>query len=183
MEIRTNFACVLFLLGSIVALGQTANVDQGRLVGIAYINRFFGLTFTRPSTLNYEATQSAMHPQDRAFVLTSARGKDQPGHVTSMMVLSADRLSYYPPTQQSATAYLSKMEQDEKKDGYVLLQHQEEFVLGDSKWLRVDLQKGPLRESLLVTIRRGFALVLIALSESEQDLDSMLHSAKLKFDN
>jgi len=47
MEIRTNLACMVFLLGNIVALGQTANMDQGSVVGITYTNRFFGLTFSQ----------------------------------------------------------------------------------------------------------------------------------------
>jgi hypothetical protein len=183
MKIRLNSAGAVILLASICALGQTANIDQSAIVGGTYVNRFLGLTFTRPTTLSYERGQAVAHPLDRAFVLVKAVGKSQPGHVTSLMVLSADKLSYYPSPQRSAAAYMSRMEQDEKEDGYVVLQRKEEFLLGDCNLLRVDFRKGPLREAILVTTRRGFALVLIAISGIEQDLDSMLHSAQLSFND
>jgi hypothetical protein len=183
MKIWPNSARVVMALWSICALGQSANIDQGAVTGNTYVNTFLGLTFTRPTTLSYELNPAGSHPLDRAFVLIKAVGKSQPGHVTSLMVLSADKLSYYPSAQRSAAAYLSRIEQDEKEDGYAFLQQKDDFLLGDCRLLRVDFQKGPLREAILVTTRRGFALVLIAISESEQDLDSMLHSAQLSFND
>ena len=183
MKIQPDSAWVVILLGSILSLGQDANIDRGAVVGSTYVNRFFGLTFMPPTTLSYEPNQATPHPQDRAFVLMKAAGKSQPGQVTSLMVLSADKLSYYPSAERDAAAYLSKMEQHEKEDGYTFLQQREDFLLGHCKLLRADFQKEPLREAILVTTRRGFALVLIAIGGSARDLDSMLHSAQLRFND
>lgn len=183
MKIQCDFACFVILLGNILASGQDANIDQGAVDRSTYVNRFFGLTFMAPTTLTYEPNQATPHPQDRAFVLIKAVGKSQPGKVTALMVLSADKLSYYPSAERSATAYLSKVEQHEKEDGYTVLQQREEFIVGHCKMLRADFQKEPLHEAILVTTRRGFALVLIAIGGSTQDLDSMLHSAQLRFND
>jgi hypothetical protein len=157
------------------------HVEPGYVKGRLYVNRSLGLTFARPSTLRFVFRPTEI--SEKTFVLVKAVGKDEPNHLTPVIVLAAESLSGRPKGDQTPLAYLKMLIADRKEEGYSLKEAEHEFQVGDQQLLRADLKKGPIFEAVLVTTHKGFALVLIAINVSERELDSMIRSSALSLRN
>ena len=60
---------------------------------------------------------------------------------------------------------------------------QKQRQLGNAKFLEADFKRGEVSEAVLVTLRKGYALVFVFNADSPTDLDNLISSSRITFSN
>ena len=156
--------------------------DEGSVSGDTYTNRFFALEYTFPENLDVQDQTSFMEGQidqsNRTFVLLAAYGTTPDEKGREGVVIVADSVaSPYGPFADGAD-YLRKV------TGPLMQQQHFEFTslatpvdLAGVRFYRADFHKdGESYQSQLVTIRRGYALILTLTGPAPESLTRLTNS-------
>ena len=171
------------LLFSFTALSQTEAIDPGTLNGDTYTNRSLGFTFKLAPGFftDPKALAEAPHNQQTS-VLISAWQKQPFGTLRPGIILSADRLSYYPQDRRTAEAYVARVVRAQVADGYGIIRERSVRKFGNSTLICADFKKALVHEAICVSTRRGFALTFIVTGASMDEVDKTIRSTNLEFD-
>jgi hypothetical protein len=193
--VRDNFMCLkLLALDAVViatllavsfapAAGQIPTSMQGQVRNGSYENSFFGLTFTPDAKLTFDTAEFAGSRTwtERTFLLFSAWTKEQIGGVRTGVVADADRLSDYPEGRRDGEAYINRVVRAQLGQGYEVVDDKKHRQLANTKFLEADFKRGSGSEAVLVTLRKGYAVVFIFNAASPTDLDNLISSPRIAF--
>ena len=163
------------------AVAQQSEIESGYVRGTVYFNPFLGCKLEPPPSLHFQPDSKSKQSDNSSRVLITALGESSPGHVTPVMVFAADESPSYSDSQRSSNGYIEELVKEQKEVGYSIVHARYEVTFGGRIFSRVDLAKGMLSESVLVTMHKGFALVLIVIGGNEHEVTSIIKSTQLQF--
>jgi hypothetical protein len=87
----------------------------------------------------------------------------------------------YPEAQRSEETYLRKVVRSQREQGYEVLHERVEDKISKQKFVRADFAKTLSRLTVLVTTRKGYALVLIFTGSNDDEVNEIIHSTGFEF--
>lgn len=100
---------------------------------------------------------------------------------TMQIAAYADSHSDYPEGRRTSEAYLDRVVRHQRELGYEVLNEKKKVKLGNSTFFRADFRKEPVTEALLVTSRKGYALVFIFAGRDASVVEHLISSSRISF--
>lgn len=172
---------ILLTVSVLTAQGQTGDIDRGTFQQNTYINHSLGLGITLAPGIVQNKEAMAIPPTPQTMTLIQAWGEKRPVSQRPGIVLYVDRLSYYPEGRRTSAAYISRVTRSQVFNGYKVVHGKPYSRLGSYLLNRVDLKRDAIREAVLVTIRRGWALVFIFAGNDESEINQLIADTNLEF--
>jgi hypothetical protein len=165
------------------ASGQVPASKAGLIRDGSYENLFLGLTYTPDSKLIFNTAEfsSGRTFTERTFVMFSAWEKQPAGQARMSLTAYADRLSDYPEASRTAEAYLYRVSRNQLHEGYEVVKERTQRQLANTKFVESEFRRGQASEAVLVTLRKGYALVFIFTAADSTDLEKLVSSSRLAF--
>jgi TonB family protein len=156
---------------------------RGQIRDGSYENSFFGLTYTPDARLIFNT--STFFADKAATINTlglfSAWAEAQSGGARMGAVAFADRLSTYPEGCRDSENILSRYVQNQRGDGYQVVNEKKPRTLGEIKFLEADFRRREVSEAVIITLRKGYALVFIFNAANPTELDNLISSSRIAF--
>jgi hypothetical protein len=156
---------------------------KGEIRDGSYENSFFGLTYTPDARLIFNT--STFFADNAATVdsvgLFSAWAEVQIDRARIGTVAYAERLSTFPEGCRDGADILSRIVQNQRGDGYEVVNEKKARPLGEIMSLEADFRRREVSEAVIVTLRKGYALVFIFNAANPTELDSLISSSKIAF--
>jgi TonB family protein len=156
---------------------------RGQIRDGVYENSFFGLTYIPDARLIFNTSDFFAH--DAATVSTlglfSAWAEAQIGRARMGAVAYADRMSNYPEECRNSEGILWRIVRNQLGDGYQVVNEKKSRALGETIFLEADFTRGEVSEAILITVRKGYALVFIFNAANPTDLDNLISSSRITF--
>ena len=156
---------------------------RGQIQDGSYENSFFGLTYTPDARLIFNT--STFFADNAATVdtvgLFSAWAEVQIGRVRIGAVGYAERLSTFPEGCRNTEDILSRIVQNQRGDGYQVVNEKKPRPLGETMFLEADFRRGEVSEAVIITLRKGYALVFIFNAANPTELDNLISSSRIAF--
>jgi hypothetical protein len=166
---------LLLLLVVSPAFAQQTLAGSGLVKGRTYVNSFLGLSVTPAPPLEW-GQKIKIPENENTMVLVQTWGENRLIRGQTSTVVYADRLSYFPEGQRSQEAYLRKVVRSQREQGFEVLHENVEDKIGKEKFVRADFAKTLSRLTVLVTTRKGYALVLIFTGSNDDEANEIIHS-------
>ena len=195
---RVTLICTGLLLLCFSAPAQTGRPDDGLIKNGVYINRFFNFGFTCPKdwVVHDQATNDRIHErakEEAAKTGTLAQlkvtypllaiSRHVPGTpgiaVNPIIFVAAEQISQYP--NATAKEYLLSLRPMKAKRGIqAVLNEPAEFRVAGFEFLRDDYRGEfngvGMRQSIFVTVKKGYAVVFSFSGADEQSVAEMAQS-------
>ncbi len=179
---NAKYILTLFIAAMLTASGQTGDIDRGTFQQNTYINHSLGLVITlAPGIVQNEEAMAKIPPTQQTVTLIQAWGEKRPVSQRPGIVLYVDRLSYYPEDRRTSAAYIARVTRSQVFNGYQVVHGKPYSRLGSYLLNRVDLKRDAIREAVLVTIHRGWALVFIFAGNDEKEIGRLISETSLEF--
>jgi TonB family protein len=156
---------------------------RGQMRDGSYENSFFGLTYTPDARLIFNTTDFFAHNAATvsSFGLFSAWAEAQIGRARMGAVAYADRVSDYPEECRDSEGILWRIVQNQRGDGYQVLNEKKQRTLGETIFFEADFTRGEASEAVIITLRKGYALVFIFNAANPTELDNLISSSRIAF--
>lgn len=155
--------------------------ETGLVEGRTYKNASLGLELTVPPDFEFGIPELRDTPGGVPLLVTvGARGIEPGSPVWNGVTFYADALAYYPPDQRLTSAYLRKVIRANRQQGFEHLGEPRSTKWGGVTFSRVDFQKQPAYEAVLVKACDTQKLVFIFSSSDMNTANRLIASTKLK---
>jgi TonB family protein len=180
---QQDIPCISRRLPSPAADGNVAASAsmRGQIRDGTYENSYFGLTYTPDAMVIFNASKFfANNPATvNSFGLFSAWAEEQVGKATMGAVAFADRLSNYPEGCRDTENILTRYIQNQRGDGYQVVNEKKQRQLGNITFLEADFRRGQVSEAVLLASRKGYVLVFVFNASNPTDLDNFISSSRI----
>jgi hypothetical protein len=93
----------------------------------------------------------------------------------------AERLSTFPEGCRNSEDILSRIVQNQRGDGYQVVNEKKSRPLGGIMFLEADFRRREVSEAVIITLRKGYVPVFIFNAANPTDLDNFISSSRIAF--
>ena len=192
---RVALVSTTLLLLCFSSHAQTSAPNNGQLQDGVYYNRFFSFGFTPPKdwvihdqSVNDRIYERSKEEAAKTGTLTQAKNtyplltvtrhpRGTPVKVNSGIFVAAEKIDFWPGNPGAKEYLLSLREAKAKRGINATLKEPAEFRVGGFQFLRDDYSGEvngiAMRQSIFVTIKRGFAVIFSFTGEDEKSVAEM----------
>ncbi len=162
---------------------STVGIDHGSVSGRTYLNPSLGLEFKAAPKLQFLEPQLKGGTDAKPQFLTVAAWAKQKGESPREgTTFYAESLATYPADQRSTEAYMRKVSNTNRQDGFELEGSGLMATLSGVKFSRADFKKGPLYEAVLVDACSSYAFVFVFTGGNQDAVDKLISKTTVKLD-
>lgn len=162
---------------------STAGLSLGSVNGRTYLNPSIGLEFKAAPKLKFVEPQFKGGTEAKPQLLTvAAWAKEKGESPREGTTFYAESLATYQADQRSTNAYMLKVSDSNRKDGFEIEESSPTATLSGFKFSRADFKKGPLQEAVLVNACSSFAFVFVFTGGDQEDVDRLISKTNVKLD-
>ena len=158
-------------------------MDKGLVEGRTYKNASIGLELMPAAGLEFETPELKGTPGTVPLLVTiGAWGQRKFFSARDGTIFYADALAYYPDGQRSTEAYMRKVIQGNKQEGFEPVEQNLQANLGGASFARTDFKQGSVYEAVLVKACDAQALVFIFTASGRDAVNKLISATGLKLD-
>jgi hypothetical protein len=148
-----------------------------------YKNASLGLEVTPAKGLEFGSPELKGNTGTVPLLVTiTAVGAPKLFSGSDAMAFYSDALAYYPENQRSTEAYLRKVVQGNRKEGFEPVSGSSESVLGGTSFVRQDFQKESRYEAVLIKACKAQAIVFIFAGSDRDGVTKLIEATQVKVD-
>jgi len=157
--------------------------DSGMVEGATYKNASVGLEITPARGLKFGTPELKGNTGTVPLLVTiTAVSAPKLFSGSDVMAFYSDALAYYPEDQRSTQAYLRKVVQGNRKEGFEPISGDSESVLWGMSFVRQDFQKESRYEAVLIKACKAQAMVFIFAGSDRDGVTKLIEATRVKVD-